>query len=666
MSDYGNDSIRALSDKEAMRLRPANNLGSDDINGVFQALKEIVDNSIDEVKSGYGNEVVISKCKDGFYSVKDSGRGVPMAWSNRESKYNYELVFMTLNAGGKYSTEEDGTFSFPKGLNGIGSSACSFTSEYFYAESIRDGNKYKLEMKEGEFVSFHEEEVSEDEKTGTFIKWKPDIKVFKEIDIPFEWIKEFAKEQAVVNKKTKIIAIDETTDSKFEFVYENGIVDYLNEVSSDSGLTTPQYYEVDSKGRDREDLKDYRARFQVAFVFNNDVNMLSSYHNSSYLKHGGSPWIALKSAFAYAIHRYITDNKLYNKKEKRVTWEDIEDSLIIITNTYSMQTSYANQTKLAITNEFVKDFMNEWLREQLEIYFTENPKDAKVIAEQVLINKRSSEKAEDSRKLIRSQLQAKETVAGLQVEGLVECDIKNSEMEEREVWICEGLSAAQTMTNARDDRTMGTIALRGRFISSLKKSVEKVLGNAEARAVIKALGCGIEIPPDEKKKYKGMEPFDAERLRYGKVVIAVDEDDAGKAISLALMTFFYKFMPEIIKQDRLYISRSPRYRFTDRKNGEEKFAYNEEEKVKLIEELDGLGKKYDINIVKGLGELNQNTYWDYVMNPETRYIERVIYDESKKEEVEKYFEVFMGEDTADRKKFINENIVNVNLEEILD
>lgn len=596
-SNYGNDSIRALSDREAVRLRPANTLGSDDVSGAFHTVVEIVGNSVDEVKAGFGREVVITKHKDLSYSVKDSGRGVPLSWNSVEKKYNYELVFMQLNAGAKYTPEEDGTFEYSIGLSGIGSAVSALSSEHFLATSYRDGKKHVLTMDKGNFTDYIEEES--DSPAGTYIRWKPDLEVFKDNNIPFEWIREYGKEQAVVNKQTKIIVVDENTDTKEEFYYENGIQDYIREVSASKELTSFQYYDIDTKGKDREDLPEYRARFEIAFVLNNDINMLASYHNSSYLKHGGSPHTAVKSAFAYAIHRYATDNNLYKKKEKRVTWDDIADSLVIITNTYSMQTSYANQTKHAITNEFIRDYMNTWLREQLEIYFTENPKEAKIIAEQVLINKRSSESAEASRTRIRRELQAKQTVGGLQVDGLEECDMKNSELEEREIWICEGKSAAQTMTNARDDRTMGTIALRGRFISSLKSTVERVLNNGEAKAIIKALGCGIEIPKDEKKKYKGIDSFNIENLRYGKVVIATDEDDAGKAISLALITFFYKFMPEIIKQNRLYISRSPRYRFTNRKDGKERFAYSEDEKDVIINKLDSENVKYDINIVKG-------------------------------------------------------------------
>lgn len=449
-----------------MRLRPANNLGSDNIEGVFHTLKEIVDNSIDEVKAGYGDKVVITKHKDSFYSVKDNGRGVPMGYNSSEDRYNYELVFMTLSAGGKYNAEEDGTFEWQKGLNGIGSAASALTSEHFTAISNREGKKFTLNMFEGDLVSFEEED--DDSPTGTYIKWKPDLKVFKENDIPLEWIKEFAKEQAVVNKKTKMIVIDENSNEEFEYYYENGIQDYLLEVSSEKGITTPQYFEVDTKGKDREDLKEYRARLQVSFVFNNEINMLSSYHNSSYLKHGGSPHDALKSAFAYSVHRYVSDNNLYNKKEKRITWDDISDSLIVITNTYSMQTSYANQTKLAITNEFIRDFMNQWLREQLEIYFTENPKEAKLIAEQVLINKRSSEKAEDSRKKIRQKLSQEVNNISGRIDKFVNCKSKNP--KEREVFIVEGDSALGNIKQARNPDTQAMYALRGKILNTFKVS----------------------------------------------------------------------------------------------------------------------------------------------------------------------------------------------------
>lgn len=644
-SNYGNDSIVSLTDKEAMRLRPANNLGSDDINGVFHALKEIVDNSIDEVKAGYGDKVVITKHKDGYYSVKDSGRGVPMDWSEREQKYNYELVFMTLNSGGKYNTEEDGTFEFPKGLNGIGASACAFTSEHFIAESVRDGKQYTLILQEGELTSKENGFTTIENKetpTQTNIQWKPDLKVFKEIDIPFEWIQELAKEQAVVNKKTKIIAIDENTDTTKEFYYENGIQDYLLEVSAEKGLTTPQYFEVDAKGRDREDLTEYRARFQVGFVFNNEINMLSSYHNSSYLQHGGSPHTAIKSSFAYSLHRYATDNGLYKKKEKRITWEDIEDSLIVISNTYSMQTSYANQTKLAITNEFVKEFMNDWLREQLEIYFTENEKEVKLIAEQVLINKRSSESAETSRKRIRQQLSKEVNNLSGRIEKFINC--KSSDPTKRELFIVEGDSALGSIKSARNPDTQAMYPLRGKVLNVSKAKIDKVLDNEVISELLRLIGTGIEV---RESKNKSLNTFDLDKLPWNKLILTSDQDVDGGHINTLILTLLYHFTPQLIENEKVFIAVSPLYELVY-KDGS-KFAYSEQEKDSL---LDAHGKKCVIQRSKGLGENTKEVMYETVMNPETRNLVKVTMESY--DETFKIFDSLMGSDVSKRKDIVTE------------
>lgn len=639
-SNYGNESIRALSDKEAMRLRPAVNLGSDDMKGVFQVLKEIVDNSMDEVKAGHGTEVIITKHKDNYYSVKDSGRGVPLDWSESQQKYNYELVFMTLNAGAKYSPEVDGTFTFSAGLNGLGASSGAFTSEYFEVESIRDGKHYSFKMFEGDFLSFDSEETQD--STGTFVKWKPDLKVFKEIDIPFEWIKQFAKEQSVVNKNTKVIALDEEEDVSHEFLYENGIEDYLAEVSGDRNLTSYQYFEVDTKGKDREDLKEYRARFQVAFTFNNEVNMLSSYHNSNFLKHGGSPHNAVKASFAYAIHRYVSDNNLYNKKEKRITWDDISDSLIIITNTYSMETSYANQTKLAITNEFIKDFMNQWLRDQLEIYFTENPKEAKLIAEQVLINKRSSEKAEDSRKKIRQKLSQEVNNITGRIDKFVNCKSKNP--EEREVFLVEGDSAAGSVKQARNTKTQAIYALRGKILNTSKASIDKSLENDIVGDLLSILGVGIEV---RGSKSKSLNTFDISKLKWNKIILTSDQDIDGQHINTLILTMLYKFTPQLIEQGKIYIAVSPLYQL----NYKDKsiYAYSEEEKDKLLNEH---GKKCSIQRSKGLGENTKEVMYETVTNPKTRNLIQITMDNYT--DAGEVVDTLMGSDVSKRKSIITE------------
>lgn len=639
--NYGNENIRSLSDKDSMRLRPSNNLGSDDINGVFHALKEIVDNSIDEVKAGYGDEVVITKHKDQYYSVQDSGRGVPMDWNNNEEKYNYELVFMTLNAGGKYNTEEDGTFEFPKGLNGIGASACAFTSEHFKAVSFRDDQRFELILHEGDLVSFDKAKHNY-EATGTFIKWKPDLQVFKENDIPFEWIRDFAKEQAVVNQKTRVIAIDETTDERHEFYYDNGIQDYLKEVSAEKELTTPQYFEVDTKGRDREDLDDYRVRLQVAFTFNNEINMLSSYHNSSYLKHGGSPHDAVKSAFAYAIHRYVTDNNLYKKKEKRITWDDVSDSIIVITNTYSMQTSYANQTKLAITNEFIKEYMNTWLREQLEIYFTENPNEAKIIAEQVLINKRSSERAETSRKAIRQKLSKEVNNLTGRIEKFVNC--RSKDISERELFIAEGDSALGSLRLARDPNTQALYALRGKILNTMKASIDRILKNDIITDLLRIIDTGIEV---KDSKQKSLNTFDIEKLKWDKIILTADQDVDGGHINTLVLTLFYTLMPQLLEQGKIYIALSPLYELVYK--NESIFAYSEEEKDELLKKH---GRNCVIQRSKGLGENTAEVMYETVMNPETRNLLKVTLDNY--DDVQNTFSQLMGDDIQSRKEIVTE------------
>lgn len=638
--EYGNDSIKSLSDKEAVRLRPANMLGSDDVYGAFHTVKEMIDNSVDEVKAGYGEEVIVTKYKDGSFSVQDYGRGVPLGWNTRESKYNYELIYGTLNAGGKYSTEEDGTFNFPKGTNGLGSSITAFTAEDFFVESVRDGEKSSLVMKEGDFVSFDKE--SSGQPTGTFIKWKPDLKVFKETNVPFDWIKQFAKEQAIVNAGAKIIAADEANEQTYEFVYKDGIQDYLGEVTEGVRLlSTPQYFEADAKGKDREDLDEYRARFQVAFVFNNEHVELSSFHNSSSLVEGGSPFDAVKSAFPFVLHKYITDNKLYQKKEKRVSWEDIADSLFIITNTYSMQTSYKNQTKHAISNEFVRNFMNQWLRENLEVYFIENPKEAKTIAEQVLINKRSSEKAEKTRTNIKNKLERKGNIMTDRIENFEDC--RSKDPESTEFFIVEGRSAAGAIIQGRNAMFQAVYPIRGKILSCLKASNDKIFKNEIVTSIYKILDCGVEL-----KGKKSVGNFEMKNLRYNKVIIACDADADGNSIRTLLLTMFYTLSPSLLREGKIYIVDAPLFEIYDLTTDQNYYAYTDEDKNRIIKENNLT--KYTIDRNKGLGEMDKEAVSETLMNPETRKLYQVTVEDV--EEMVKTFELFMGDEVLPRREFI--------------
>ncbi|WP_310876923.1 toprim domain-containing protein [Priestia megaterium] len=657
MSEYGNDSIRSLSDREAVRMRVATYAGGNDKHGAFTTAREILSNSTDEFKAGHGNEITIQYFKDNSIKVSDKARGCPVDWNEGEGKYNYELIYLSLNAGGKYSQD---SYEYALGLNGIGSALTILSSEFAFVEVVRDGYKYNLEFKKGELVGeMKKEQVPEGTQTGTVIHWRPDLEVFLENNFPEEWFTEYLEQQAIVNKGLKFIFINQKEEQK-EFYYENGIVDYLNKLNEDKNFTDPIYLETEAVGKDRDDKPEYRSKYQIAFSFNNEVNILESYHNSSFLKHGGSPHNAVKNAFTYAIDHLIKSKGKYNKNEKKITFEHIADSLVIVTNTYSTETSYQNQTKFAITNKFIQDYLTKYLKEQLEIYFIENPFEADKIVEQILINKHSSEKAERTRLDIKKKLQSNSGV-GLKskIEDLNDCDMDNTSLEERELWVCEGESACQTMTNSRDDRTMGTYPLRGRFISSLKNSVEDVLNNKPAMGIIQSLGCGIEIPAQERKNFKNVTTFNKENLRYGNIVIACDSDSFGNGISIALVTFFYKFMPTLLKENRIHISLSPRYKITVK--DKELFAYDEKEKNEMIKELDSQNMKYNVGIIKGLGELNGDTYWNYVMNPETRKIKKLIYKSEFDEQLDHYFNILMGEDIEGRKNYIKENITHLDL-----
>lgn len=643
MTNYDNNSIRTRSDLVQMRTNPSLNLGTNDARGVLHAIKEIIDNSIDEVKSGYGEEVIITRYKDRSYSVQDFGRGVPVDWNEAEQKYNYELVFMTLNAGGKYEEAgKTGASKYSKGLHGIGASACAFTSEHFEVTSVRDNKEYNVKLYKGELESFDSE--PSDKPTGTFIKWNPDLEVFKDVKVDIEDIKFFAKEQAVVNKGLKVTVIDEMEDTQISYQYNNGIMEFLEELSEGTQLTTPQYFEIETSGREREDLEEYDSLYQVAFVASNEHNQLLSYHNSSYLRHGGSPHEAVKSAFAYMAHKYANENNLYKKKEKRISWEDLSESLIVVTNTYSEYTSYEHQTKEAINNEFIKVFMNEWLREKLEIYFTENPKEAKRLVEQALVNKRASERAENTRKKVQRELSKEVNNLTQRVEKFVNCE--SSDSNERELFILEGDSALTSIKDARNPDTQALYPLRGKLLNVAKAKIDRVLANKEITDIFRLIGAGIEV---RDSKAKTLNTFNIDNLAWNKIILTADQDVDGGHINALLLTFLYKFMPQLIEGGYVYVAVSPL--FIAYYKDEKIYAYNDLQLNQIIKEK---GKPTLLQRSKGLGENDAEIMYETVTNPETRNLIQVTMDNYN--ELQSFFEVLMGDDLESRKEIVAEHL----------
>ncbi|MBM7615686.1 toprim domain-containing protein [Alkaliphilus hydrothermalis] len=640
--NYGNDSLSTLEEKDKVRLRPGVIFGSDGIEGCRHTLVEIVANARDEAQEGFGNLIEVFRYKDHSIEVRDKGRGIPLEYNQKEQKYNWEIVFMILYGGGKYNNNSGSNYQYSIGLNGLGTAATQFASEYMDVEVYRDGHKYELRFEKGENVGGLISERCEYEHTGSMIKWKPDLEVFNDIDIPLTFFQDTLKRQAIVNKGITFKLYDEETDETFVYYYEDGIIDYVKEVSGEKALTEPQYFELETKGRDREDKEEYKLKIQVAFAFNNENTILEYYHNSSYLEYGGSPDKAVDSAFSSTLHSFIKDKNKYNKNEKRVTFTDIRDSLILVTNTYSTITSYENQTKKAITNKFIQEAMTSFLKEKLEIYFIENQSELDRIIDQVLINKRSREKAELTRIDLKKKLSKGVDNFTNKVKKFVDC--RSKDVSRRELFIVEGDSALGSTKMGRDAEFQAIIPVRGKPLNCLKSDYAKIFKNDIIVDLLKVLGCGVEI----KSKHNDLSFFDIEKLNWNKVIICTDADVDGFQIRTLILTMLYVLTPTLIEKGYVYIAESPLYEITDSKDNSY-FAYSDTEKNKILKKLKG---NYKIQRSKGLGENEPEMMWQTTMNPETRRLIKVTPTEAQA--TKDAFELFLGDNLAGRKEFIAE------------
>ncbi len=643
---YGNDSIKMLKGPDTVRKRPAVIFGSDSIEGCQHSVFEILSNSIDEAREGYGNIIKVTKYMDKSVEVEDYGRGIPVEYNKSEDRFNWELVFCEMYAGGKYENNSGSNYEFSLGLNGLGTCATQFSSEYMDVEILRDGHKYNLHFEKGLNIGGLMKTPFRHRHTGTKIRWKPDIKVFTDIDISLDYFQGVIKKQAVVNPGVKFVLRNEYGKDQFEefeYLYENGITDYIKELSGGKEKTEIHYIEAERKGRDREDLDEYKVKMSFAFCMNNEVNVLEYYHNSSFLEHGGSPDKAVKNAFVYALDKYIKNNNKYKKNEAKITFNDVSDSLILVSNSFSTVTSYENQTKKAITNKFIQEAMTEFLREQLDVYFIENKADAEKFSEQVLVNKRSRESAE------RTRIDVKKKLGGTmdamtRVKKFVDCRTKD--IERREVYIVEGDSALGACKLGRDSEFQAIIPIRGKILNCLKADYNKIFASEIIVDLLKVLGCGVEI----KTKYnKDLNSFDLGNLRWNKIIICTDADVDGFQIRTLVLTMIYRLAPTLIEKGYVYIAESPLYEI----NAKDKtyFAYDEKEKAEILEKLEG--KKYTIQRSKGLGENQPEMMWETTMNPETRRLIKVMPDDI--ERTQEVFELLLGDNLAGRKEHIAEH-----------
>ena len=652
VATYGNDSIRQLKDEERVRLRPAVIFGSDGLDGCQHAVFEILSNAVDEARQGYGKLITLTVFNDKSIQVEDNGRGCPLDWNSVEKRFNWELVFCELYAGGKYNNNQGGDYDYSLGTNGLGSCATQYASEYMDVCVWREGKKYELHFKRGKVVGTKKKALSieptTEARTGTTITWRPDLEVFTSIDIPLEWFQETLRRQAVVNANVtfRLRVQNEEAEGGFiqeEFCYPKGIEDYVLEKVNNDYLTEPYFIQAERRGRDRDDLPDYNVKIMACFCFSRGVQFQEYYHNSSWLENGGSPEKAARSAFTSALDAYIKQQGKYTKNESSIKWQDVQDCLVLVTNCFSTQTSYENQTKKAINNKFIQQAMTLFIKERMETYLIENKAAAGKIIEQVLINKRSRENAEKTRQSIKTNLQQKTDMSN-RVQKFIDCRSRDKAL--REVYIVEGDSAAGACRQSRDAEFQGVMPVRGKILNCLKEDYPRIFKSEIIMDLLRVLGCGVEV---NDKRLKNLGTFDVDNLNWNKVIICTDADVDGYHIRTLILTMLYRLVPTLIRQGYVYIAESPLYEITCKEKTY--FAYTEAEKASILDEIGT--QKCSINRSKGLGENDPDMMWLTTMNPETRRLIQVVPEDIVR--MDAMFNLLLGTDDEGRKRHIAEH-----------
>ena len=650
-TNYGNESISSLKGADRVRKRPGVIFGSDGLDGCEHAVFEILSNSIDEAREGHGRLITVTRYLDHSIEVEDMGRGCPVDYNPKEKRFNWELVYCELYAGGKYNNLDGDNYEYSLGLNGLGACATQYSSRYMDVTVWRDGNKYSLHFERGEPTGKKGQELTVEptdrgRKTGTRTRWLPDLDVFTDIDIPADYYVETLRRQAVVNAGITFRFKNEVLPGHFEtqdFVYENGIIDYVAEIAGEDALTTPVFWETERRGRDREDKPEYKVKMNVAVCFSNQIQLKEYYHNSSWLEHGGSPERAVRNAFVYQIDNYIKANGKYQKNESKITFADVEECLVLCISSFSTQTSYENQTKKSITNKFIGDAMTEFLRHQLEVYFIENHDDAEKIAGQVLINKRSRERSERERLNIKKTLQSSNDMLS-RVDKFVDC--RSRDVNKRELFIVEGDSALGSVKLARSAEFQAVIPVRGKILNCLKAEYDRIFKSEIITNLIKVLGCGVEV---KSKANKDISNFDINQLRWNKVIICTDADEDGFQIRTLILTMIYRLVPTLIEAGKVFIAETPLYEINYK--NKTYFAYDEKEKADILNNMID-GTPDSVQRSKGLGENQPDMMSLTTMNPETRRLIQIKPEDA--EATARMFDVLLGDNIDGRKEIITE------------
>ncbi len=644
-AEYGNESIQKLEGPDRVRKRPGVIFGSDGLDGCEHSVFEVISNSIDEAREGYGKKIVVTRYTDGSIEVEDFGRGCPVDFNNKENCFNWELVYCELYAGGKYNTNDGANYEYSVGLNGLGLCSTQYSAEYMDVEVKRDGFKYSLHFEKGYNVGGLKKEPYSGKDTGTKTRWKPDIEVFTDINIPSEYFVDTLRRQAIVNNGLKFEFRDQQ-GSRFisqEIVYKNGIEDYINETVGENKLSSVQVWHTERKGRDRDDKPEYKVKINAALTFSNTRQLKEYYHNSSWLEYGGAPEKAVRNAFVYQIDAYIKQANKYKSGESKITFSDVEECLVLVISSFSTITSYENQTKKSITNKFIADAMTEFLRHQLEIYFIENKAEADKIADQVLINKRSRERSEKERINIKKTLSSSNSMVD-RVQKFVDC--RSRDVSERELYIVEGDSALGSCKLARDAAFQAIMPVRGKILNCLKAEYDKIFKSEIITDLLKVLGCGVEV---KSKSNKSLSNFDMNNLRWNKIIICTDADVDGFHIRTLILTMIYRLMPTLIHEGRVFIAETPLYEINTK--NKTYFAYDENEKRDILEKIGD--EKYTLQRSKGLGENQPDMMNLTTMNPETRRLIKIMPDEAQM--TSEMFDLLLGDNLSGRKDYISDN-----------
>ncbi len=645
--NYDNQSISALKGADRVRLRPSVIFGSDDLKGCQHSFFEILSNSIDEARAGFGHKITVTRFQDFSLTVEDEGRGIPVDYNENEKRYNWELVYCELYAGGKYDPNNE-NYEFSLGLNGLGACATQYASSYFDVEVTRDGYIYELHFEKGENIGGLKKTETNRRKTGTVQHWLPDRDVFTEIEIPRQYFLDILQKQAIVNPGVKFVFIDKVENARDEFVYPDGILGYVNEINAETPLSKGRLFSGEGKGKDRADKAEYKVQAQVAFAFNNETNLLSYYHNSSWLEYGGSPDRAVKSAFVSEFDRVLKEKDKYKANEAKIVFGDIEDSLILMINSFSTFTSYENQTKKAINNKYIQKFLTDLIREKLQIWFIECAEESDRVIEQILINKRSRENAEKQRLNIRKKLMGTVDNMSNRIKNFVDC--RTNDVGQRELYIVEGNSALGSVKMARDSEFQGVIPVRGKILNCLKASINQIFKSDLIVDLLKVIGCGVEL---ESKHNKNLSDFDMNKLRWDKIIICTDADVDGFQIRTLILAMLYRLTPTLIQEHKVYIAESPLFEITHAVKGMEKtyFAYSNQEKNEIVKKL--TSGKVHIQRSKGLGENEPEMMWQTTMNPETRRLIQVMPED--KDKMMEMFDLLLGDNLAGRKQYISDH-----------